>query len=161
MRAQKINRKPVCAVSIAPMVLAVAVATGDAFVAPGDPHLTLTAHQIEQLLRDAPLADHENIRALPLARNAHTAHLLVQVRDREPLHYHADSELTVFLMRGRSEIEINGTRRKVTAGDVIHIPHRAVHAYINHGPEIGVAFVVMSPPPGPHDRVLVPPAAGK
>lgn len=45
--------------------------------------------------------------------------------------------------------------RRVEAGDVIHIPRRAVHAYINHGPEVGTAFVIMSPPPGPRDPVLV------
>lgn len=110
---------------------------------------------IDRLLAEHPLQENENIRTVPVAATAETKQLLVQVRNREPRHYHADSDLTVFLLRGRGEIEINGEHRKVAAGDVIHIPRRAVHAYINHGPEIGVAFVVMSPPPGPRDRVLV------
>jgi len=116
---------------------------------------------IDRLLAEHPLQENENIRTVPVAATAETKQLLVQVRDREPRHYHADSDLAVFLLRGRGEIEINGERRKVAAGDVIHIPRRAVHAYINHGPEVGVAFVVMSPPPGPRDRVLVPTPAGK
>jgi len=116
----------------------------------------LSTHELERLLAEHPLREQENIKAVPITASTHVKQLLVQVRDREPLHYHADSDLTVFLLRGKGEIEINGERRRVAAGDVIHIPRRAVHAYINRGPEIGVAFVVMSPPPGPDDRVLVP-----
>jgi quercetin dioxygenase-like cupin family protein len=121
----------------------------------------ITEREIDRLLAEHRLGAGENIKAVPVVSTAHVKQLLVQVRDREPLHYHADSDLTVFLLRGRGEIEIDGERRKVQAGDVIHIPRRAVHAYINKGPEVGVAFVVMSPPPGPDDRVLVPTPAGK
>jgi len=121
----------------------------------------IDARTIDRLLAEHPLRENENIRTVPVAATAETRQQLVQVRDREPLHYHADSDLTVFLLRGRGEIELDGRRHKVAAGDVIHIPRHLAHAYINRGPEIGVAFVVMSPPPGRHDRVLVPTPAGK
>lgn len=121
----------------------------------------IDARAIDRLLAEHQPGENENIKAVPVATTAHVKQLLVQVRDREPLHYHADSDLTVFLLRGRGEIQIDGARHQVEAGDVIHIPRRALHAYINRGPEPGVAFVVMSPPPGPRDRVLVPAPAGK
>lgn len=142
------------------LLLPLTVAQADQWVgAPGDGGIT--AREIDRLLAEHRLGDKENIKAMAITESAHVKQLLVQVRDREPLHYHADSDLTVFLLRGKGEVEIHGERRQVAAGDVIHIPRRAVHAYINHGPEIGVALVVMSPPPGPHDRVLVPGPAGK
>ena len=124
----------------------------------GAPEGVLEQRDIEQLLKQHPLAAGENIRVLPLQKNEHSAHVLVQVRDREPLHYHADSDITVFILRGRGRIQIADRTRPARAGDVIHIPRGAVHAYINEGPEIGVALVVYSPAPGPNDRVLAEPA---
>jgi len=127
----------------------------------GAPEGTLEQQDIERLLNQQPLAAGENIRVLPLQKNERSAHALVQVRDREPLHYHADSDITVFILRGQGRIQIAERTRPARAGDVIHIPRGVVHAYINAGPEIGVALVVYSPPPGPDDRVLVPTPAGK
>lgn len=111
--------------------------------------------QLEQMLEQNPLAPHENIKVMPLFRNARSANLLVQVRDREPLHRHTDSDITVFLLRGAGDMRIGQETRAVKAGDVIHIERGAVHAYINRGPEPAAALVVYSPAPGPKDRVLV------
>lgn len=119
------------------------------------------SHDIAQLLKNQPLAPGENIRVTPLQKTERSAQFLVQIRDREPLHYHADSDITVFILRGSGRIRIAEAARPARAGDVIHIPRGAVHAYINEGPEIGVAFVVYSPAPGPDDRVVVSAPAGK
>ena len=43
----------------------------------------------------------------------------------------------------------------VVPGDVLHVPRGVIHAYINQGPEVGVAIVSYSPAPGPDDRVLI------
>ena len=88
-------------------------------------------------------------------RSARSAAMLVQVRDREPLHRHADSDITVFLLRGEGDMRIGKEALPVKAGSVIHIPRGAVHAYINRGPEPATALVVYSPAPGPKDRILV------
>ncbi len=122
------------------------------------PHGAPEARAIAQLLKDQPLAPGANIRAIPLQKTEHSAQFLVQIRGREPLHYHADSDLTVFLLRGHGRIRIGERSRPARSGDVIHIARGAVHAYINEGPEIGVAFVVYSPAPGPDDRVLAEPS---
>lgn len=119
------------------------------------PHGVLERQDIAQLLKDQPLAAGENIRVLPLQKTGRSAQFLVQIRDREPLHYHADSDITVFMLHGSGRIQIGERARPARAGDVIHIPRGAVHAYINEGPEIGVAFVVYSPVPGSDDRVEV------
>lgn len=120
----------------------------------GAPEGRLEQQAIERLLKQHPLAAGENIRALPLQKNERSAHVLVQVRDREPLHYHADSDITVFVLRGQGRIQIADRTRPARAGDVLHIPRGVVHAYINEGPEVGVALVVYSPAPGPDDRVV-------
>ena len=127
----------------------------------GAPEGALEQRDIEQLLKQHPLAAGENIRAMPLQKTERSAQFLVQIRDREPLHYHADSDISVFILRGRGRIQIADRTRPARAGDVIHIPRGVVHAYINEGSEVGVALVVYSPPPGPDDRVVVPASAGE
>lgn len=111
--------------------------------------------QLEQLLEQNKPAPNENIKVVSLFRSARSSNLLVQVRDREPLHRHIDSDITVFLLRGEGDMRLGKETRPVKAGDVIHIERGAVHAYINRGPEPAAALVVYSPAPGPKDRVLV------
>lgn len=109
----------------------------------------------DQLLAVNPLGAGENIKVLQLSRNARSSNVLVQVRDREPLHRHIDSDITVFLLRGEGDMRLGEETRSVRAGDVIHVERNVVHAYINRGPEPAAALVVYSPAPGPKDRVLV------
>jgi quercetin dioxygenase-like cupin family protein len=111
--------------------------------------------QLEQLLEQNKPAPNENIKVVPLFRNARSSNLLVQVRDREPLHRHIDSDITVFLLRGEGDMRIGKETRPVKAGDVIHLERGVIHAYINRGTEPAAALVVYSPAPGPKDRVLV------
>lgn len=111
--------------------------------------------QLEQLLEQNKPAKDENIKVVPLFRNARSSNILVQVRDREPLHRHIDSDITVFMLRGAGDMRLGKEIRPVKAGDVIHIERGAIHAYINRGAEPAAAIVVYSPAPGPKDRVLV------
>lgn len=113
------------------------------------------AKPLEQLLEQNKLPPGENIKVIPLSRNERSSNILVQVRDREPLHRHIDSDITVFILRGEGEIRLDKETRSAKAGDVIHIERGTIHAYINRGPEPAVALVVYSPAPGPKDRVLV------
>lgn len=110
---------------------------------------------IDALLAANPLPAGASLKAVPLARSDHSEQLLVQVRDREPLHYHADSDVTVFLLRGRGVLKLGRRELPVTAGDVLHIPRGVIHAYINKGTEVAVAVVSYSPAPSAEDRVLI------
>jgi quercetin dioxygenase-like cupin family protein len=121
---------------------------------PGKTHVLRQA-DFDQLIAANPLGAGENIKAVELSRNARSSNVLVQVRDREPLHRHIDSDITVFMLHGEGDLRIGKETRPVRAGDVIHIERNAVHAYINRGPEPAAALVVYSPAPGPKDRVLV------
>lgn len=111
---------------------------------------------LDELIAREPLAASENIKVIPLARTPHSATILVQVRDREPLHYHADADITVSVLKGEGTLHVGGKAHAVKAGDVMVVPRGAVHAFVNKGPGVGVALVSYSPAPGPNDRVLVP-----
>ncbi len=110
---------------------------------------------LEKILAANPLGEHEDFKVTPLYENPRTRHVLVQVRDREPPHIHADSDITVWLLRGNGIMHIAGKEHPVKVGDVIHIPRDVVHYYVNRGLEVGAALVVYSPAPGPDDRVLI------
>lgn len=77
------------------------------------------------------------------------------MRDREPLHLHADSDITVFLLKGQGRIRLGARELPVKAGDVMHIPRGVIHAFINEDRAPAAALVVYSPAPGPDDRVLI------
>ena len=108
-----------------------------------------------QLLAANPLGSGENIKVMELSRSARSANMLMQVRDREPLHRHIDSDITVFLLRGEGDMRIGKETRPVKAGDVIHIERGTIHAYIHREAEPAAALVVYSPAPGPKDPILV------
>lgn len=110
---------------------------------------------LEQILAANPLGEHEDFRVTPLFENPRSKHVLVQIRDREPPHIHADSDITVWLLRGNGVLHVAGKEHPVKAGDVLHIPRDVVHHYVNRGFEIGAALVIYSPAPGPDDRVLI------
>lgn len=127
------------------------------WIGPGE-NAEIKTREVDALLAANPLGAKENIRVIPLARSEESEHLLVQVRDREPVHYHADSDITVMMLRGNGEMHAGEARHKVKAGDAILIPRGAIHYFINQGSEPAAALVIYSPPPGPNDRVLVAPA---
>ena len=152
--ARKIPWSIACALSM--LVMAPIDVQAGQWLGPQQDQKQLLRHaDVDQLLAAQPLAAGENIKAVPMFRNARSATVLVQVRDREPLHRHVDSDITVFILRGEGEIVIGEETRPVKAGDVIHVERGVVHAYINRGPQPAAALVVFSPAPGPNDRELV------
>jgi mannose-6-phosphate isomerase-like protein (cupin superfamily) len=132
------------------------LALGADWIGPTADGKSSRARDLAAELAAHPLARNENIRPLPLARGEHTSHLLVQIRDREPVHYHADSDISVLMLRGSGTIHIGEQRLPAKAGDVMFIPRGVVHYFINEAKEPAAALVIYSPPPGPNDRVLVP-----
>jgi mannose-6-phosphate isomerase-like protein (cupin superfamily) len=109
---------------------------------------------LEQTMRQYPLGAGENLRVMRLGQNGRTTHLLVQIRDREPLHHHADSDSTIVMLRGEGTLHLEGQTLALRAGDSLHVPRGVVHAFANRGREPAAALVIYSPTPGPNDRVL-------
>jgi mannose-6-phosphate isomerase-like protein (cupin superfamily) len=138
------------------LAVASPLALGADWIGPATDGKSSRARDLAAELAAHPLADSENIKPLPLFRSAHTSQLLVQIHDREPVHYHADSDITVLMLRGSGTIHIGEQKFPAKAGDVMFIPRRAVHYFINEAQEPAAALVIYSPPPGPNDRVLAP-----
>lgn len=138
-------------------ILSVIATTAGAaqWVGPENPDGPIGARDLEHAAK--PLAAGENINVTPLTRTEHSTNVLVQIRGAEPLHYHADSDITVWIVRGQGTILIGDQSYPVKPGDSMHIPRGVIHKYSSTGKTPGLALVVMSPPPGPEDRVLVQP----
>ncbi len=113
-----------------------------------------TRRNLDQMMQQYPLGANENIRFTRLSSDGLSTNLLMQVRGREPLHHDADSDITMFLLRGQGTIRIGDRSFPVKAGDVLHIPRGVPHGFVNQGSGIGIALLVLSPSPGPNDQVL-------
>jgi mannose-6-phosphate isomerase-like protein (cupin superfamily) len=148
-------RKTACG-ALAVLAVASPLALGADWIGPATDGKSSRARDLAAELAAQPLGSAENVKPLLLHRGERTSHLLVQIRDREPVHYHADSDITVLMLRGSGTIHIGEQKLPARAGDVMFIPRRAVHYFINEAQEPAAALVIYSPPPGPNDRVLVP-----
>jgi len=102
-----------------------------------------------------PMSGNDNIVVTRLGRTPEQSHQLVRVRDREPVHFHARHDLTVFILHGQGVILLGDREQPCGPGDVIHIPRGQIHAFINTGNEVAVAYTIFSPPYDGQDQVLV------
>lgn len=109
----------------------------------------------EEFIAGHPLGDGENIRMDFLGQDIDTSYHFAQIRDREPLHRHEISDLTVILLRGHGVLRLGSKEKKVREGDTVKIPANANHAFINRSGEPASAFVMFRPPFQEGDKVLV------
>ena len=65
-------------------------------------------------------------------------------------HYHAETEELYYLLEGRGEMEVDGDRTAVVAGDAILIPPRAWHQIRAAGSE-PLRFLCCCSPPYRHE----------
>lgn len=110
---------------------------------------------LDALLQQHPLAEGQNIRAVPLGQTETLSYHLVQIRNREQPHVHAAHDLTVTLLRGAGTLYIYGVAHAMRAGDVAVVPHGAPHNFVNTGSTPAVAFVTFAPPYDGTDQVPV------
>jgi len=115
----------------------------------------LSAAQLDALLAANRLNDGENIKAVSLHRGERSATMLVQVREREPNHYHADSDITVFMITGNGVLRAGEQEFDMLAGDIALVPRGMPHYFVNRGATPAAAVVVFAPPPGPKDRIVI------
>lgn len=60
-------------------------------------------------------------------------------------HIHLEQDETFFILEGTFDIEVDGTRHHVEAGDVAFVPRGTVHAFKNVGRSRGRLRYVFSP----------------
>ena len=103
-----------------------------------------------------PLPAGQNISAVVLGRTATLSYHLVQIRDREQPHIHADHDLVVTLLRGTGTLYVLGTPQPMRAGDVAVVPRGTPHYFVNTAFTPSVAFVTFAPPYNGNDQVPAP-----
>ena len=62
-----------------------------------------------------------------------------------PPHRHANEAETIHVVEGEFEMELEGTRARLAAGETIHIPRGAAHSGGNVGETPGRRVVIFSP----------------
>ena len=110
---------------------------------------------LDGILAENPLAAAENIRVTTLGQAQEVSHHIVQIRDREVPHIHNEHDGTVVLLRGRGYLMLDGRRIDLVVGDVLFIPRKKVHYFVNTFSEPSVALAVFSPPFDGKDTIPV------
>ena len=111
---------------------------------------------LQRILRQAPVAADEDLRAEPLLESEEFSAYLLQFRTGEPRHIHREHDLTFIVHRGRGEVYINDHRRVCRPGDVFHIPRGTPHYCINTGSDPLVVVNLFTPPFDGKDRIPLP-----
>lgn len=62
-----------------------------------------------------------------------------------PAHRHANEAETIHVLEGEFELEIDGRRSRLSAGQTIHIPKGVVHSGGNVGSSGGQRIIIFSP----------------
>ena len=108
-----------------------------------------------ELVGRAPLDPDQDFRVVEIARDAHSSHHVVSIRDREVPHRHDRHDLLVVMLRGYGGMRLDDEERSVGEGSILFVPRGTPHAYRNASDEPAVAYAVYWPPFDGADRVSV------
>jgi mannose-6-phosphate isomerase-like protein (cupin superfamily) len=108
---------------------------------------------LDEVLRRSPLGADQNIRVTDIWRDAAMSCHIVQIRDGEAPHLHADHDLTVTILRGSGELFVNGQPHSMRSGDSAIVPRQTPHHFVNRATEPAVAFVTFAPAHDGTDQV--------
>jgi len=111
---------------------------------------------LEALETRALLGPGENQRVVEIARDAHTSHHVVSIRDRETPHRHDRHDLTLVILEGWGAMRIGDEERRVGQGSIVYVPRGTVHAFRNLSDAPATAYAIYSPAFDGKDRVLEP-----
>ena len=90
-----------------------------------------------------------------VARDAHSSHHVVWIRDREPPHRHDRHDLLVVIVRGFGTMRLGAETRPVGAGSILYVPRGTPHAFANASGAPALAYAVYAPAFDGQDRVPV------
>jgi quercetin dioxygenase-like cupin family protein len=108
---------------------------------------------LEAFLASHPPAEGQPLRADEVGRSPAASWHVVQVQGAETPHRHRTHDLTVFVLRGRGVLTLDGHRTPMQAGDAALIPRDRVHCFARSGTDRAVALVVFIPPLDAPDNV--------
>jgi quercetin dioxygenase-like cupin family protein len=62
-----------------------------------------------------------------------------------PAHLHANESETIHIVAGEFEMEVDGERMVVSAGETVHVPRGVIHSGANVGEQTGKRVLLFSP----------------
>jgi quercetin dioxygenase-like cupin family protein len=103
---------------------------------------------VDKLMAEYPLEEVEKVKVVPVGDTKYSTIQMVVVRQgvEIPTHYHKDHDEMVHVKKGEGIVILDGTRYHVKEGEVILIPRRVRHKFMNTGEGVSVAFSVFYPP---------------
>ena len=110
---------------------------------------------LNEILTEHPLSAEENIKVVTLGKGQGVSHHVVQIRDREIPHVHKKHDLTVMVLKGKGYLLLGKRKIDLAAGDVLFVPRRTTHYFVNTFSEPSVALAVFSPPFDGKDTIPV------
>lgn len=114
--------------------------------------------QIASLLekvKEIEKQDFKNVRIETIAENELSSHHLVVIREKEPLHYHANHDGWALVLKGEADFLLGKTSRLLRRGDMVYIPRGVPHQATRRGREALAAFVIFTPPFDGKDTIPV------
>jgi mannose-6-phosphate isomerase-like protein (cupin superfamily) len=100
------------------------------------------------------LAPGEAFRVDEIARDDHTSHHLVAIRNAEVPHRHDAHDLWVVLLRGHGTMLIGTDVQSVGEGSILYVPRGTLHAFNNASSTPAVAYAIYTPPFDGKDRIV-------
>lgn len=97
----------------------------------------------------------ENIHLETVATNTLSSHHLVVIRDKEPLHYHANHDGWAMALEGKGDLVLGEKTFAIRPGSSVFIPRGMRHKAINRGRKPLAAFVIFTPPYDGKDTIPV------
>lgn len=115
---------------------------------------------LASVLAKNPSAQGEAFKVMPVAQGRDASVTVVRATGELPPHYHEAREEVVYVVRGGGTMLLGNEKRPVKAGDILHIPRRVPHGFVNGAKRETVVVSVMAPPFDGKDRIFLNPPDG-
>ena len=112
---------------------------------------------LSSVLSKNPPAKGEAFKVMPVAQGRDASVTVVRAAGELPPHYHESREEVVYVVRGGGTMLLGNEKRPVKAGDILHIPRRVPHGFVNGAKRETVVVSVMAPPFDGKDRIFLTP----
>lgn len=99
----------------------------------------------QEVVKENPIGEDENIKAPPLFKNQDSSHFIIQIRDREKPHIHETHDLTVIVKKGKGILHLGKDELPMKNGDIAFIPKGVAHYFVNTSSKPSIAYAILTP----------------
>ncbi len=117
----------------------------------GDKGVTL-----EAWLQEHPLKTDQGMSIEEISRGETASAAIVQIRKVQPLHMHAEHDLTAIVLKGEGLLRVGDRNLELRPGSIVTIPRGTAHSFTNKSQETAVAYAMFNPAFDGKDFVVVP-----